>query len=153
MPDGDTYPFPEHGWTCFHCGATFHTIGQAEAHFGKTPEETPVCKLKVELGGERGLIWALRKAESRARRAEGKAEALEYREYIALTGYREIGGAKSPSEARFNWDSMQGRAMAAEAILADIAARWPALVEASRRRICQRHNASPLQTGGDNGPA
>lgn len=57
----DTYHKPPHGWTCFHCGETFTTVGGAEDHFGKYPSATPGCMIK--LGAERGLLMALRKAE------------------------------------------------------------------------------------------
>lgn len=62
MSDG-TYTAPAHGWTCFHCGETFTTVGSARDHFGATPDATPGCMVKVALGGERGLLAALRKAE------------------------------------------------------------------------------------------
>jgi len=60
----DTYTKPEHGWTCFHCGETFTTLGSARDHFGATPVSEPGCVLKVNLGGERGLLMALRKTEA-----------------------------------------------------------------------------------------
>jgi hypothetical protein len=59
----DTYHQPEHGWTCFHCGETFTTIGGARDHFGATPDKEPGCMIRVQLGGERGLLKALRKSE------------------------------------------------------------------------------------------
>lgn len=67
MPDpikptaADTYPKPEHGWTCFHCGETFTTPGSARDHFGFEPSADPACRIKI--GTERGLVMALRKAE------------------------------------------------------------------------------------------
>jgi len=33
----ETYEAPRHGWTCFHCGQTFHDTAQAAAHFGGDP--------------------------------------------------------------------------------------------------------------------
>jgi hypothetical protein len=33
----DCYPHPAHGWTCFHCGETFHAQGKARLHFGEKP--------------------------------------------------------------------------------------------------------------------
>jgi hypothetical protein len=60
----DAYSAPEHGWTCFHCGETFKTPGAARDHFGVTPNAEPGCLIKVQLGGERGLLMALRKAET-----------------------------------------------------------------------------------------
>lgn len=58
-----TYEKPEHGWTCFHCGETFTTVGSARTHFGATPDVEPGCLVKVELGAERGLLMALRQLE------------------------------------------------------------------------------------------
>ena len=58
------YQAPKHGWTCFFCGETFNTIGGAQDHFGASPDMMPGCKIKVELGDERGLLMALRKAEA-----------------------------------------------------------------------------------------
>ncbi|WP_186214545.1 hypothetical protein [Burkholderia gladioli] len=60
----DTYLAPAHGWTCFHCGETFTTVGSARAHFGAMPTAEPGCMVRVSLGAERGLLMALREAES-----------------------------------------------------------------------------------------
>jgi hypothetical protein len=68
-PERDTYDIPQHGWTCFHCGETFTTVGGARTHFGGVPDVAPGCVTKVELGAERGLLTALRKAEDECRRA------------------------------------------------------------------------------------
>lgn len=59
----DTYPAPAHGWTCFHCGETFMSIGNAREHFGAKPDAVPGCMLRVAYGGERSLLFALRKLE------------------------------------------------------------------------------------------
>lgn len=59
---GDTYPRPPHGWTCFHCGETFMTLGGAADHFGSTPDRVPGCRIKV--GEERGLLMEIRRLEA-----------------------------------------------------------------------------------------
>lgn len=59
----DTYEIPKHGWTCFFCGETFRTVGGARDHFGATEDSIPGCQIRVQLGDERGLQMALRKAE------------------------------------------------------------------------------------------
>ncbi|WP_425953312.1 hypothetical protein [Ralstonia pseudosolanacearum] len=64
----DTYQMPAHGWTCFHCGETFKTVGSARDHFGATPTAEPGCMVRVSLGAERGLLMALREAENRLAR-------------------------------------------------------------------------------------
>lgn len=59
----DTYEKPALGWTCFHCGETFTTVGGAQDHFGADPSKEPGCMLKVSLGAERGLLMKLRALE------------------------------------------------------------------------------------------
>ena len=97
----DTYPMPEHGWTCFHCGETFTTPGAAREHFGPTPNVEPGCTIKVQLGGERGLLNALRKAEARlARYMEEDTDlhramyAMQSRHTDALMAAEEAGYAR-----------------------------------------------------------
>jgi len=58
-----TYPQPEHGWVCYHCGETFTTWGAARDHFGETPEVTTGCLLRVQPGEERGLLMTVRRLE------------------------------------------------------------------------------------------
>lgn len=55
---------PEHGWTCFHCGATFKLAAAARNHFGFEPGSAPACRIKG--GAELGLVMALRRAEQEA---------------------------------------------------------------------------------------
>ena len=69
----DSYQKPLHGWTCFHCGETFKTVGAARDHFGFEPSSDLACRIK--LGDERGLVMALRKAE--AKLAIAQAEVWE----------------------------------------------------------------------------
>lgn len=113
-------PMPRDGWTCYHCGETFTTWGSAEDHFGKTPQDVAACKL----GGERGLVMELRKAKAmaeeqlqRALQAERDIETLECR-VSALTAdfksYKPFRNCSSANEAFFIYDSMEGRALAAE---------------------------------------
>ncbi len=62
----DTYERPKHGWTCFHCGETFTTLGGARNHFGFEPSADPACRIK--LGAERGLVTHIRKLEDEVAR-------------------------------------------------------------------------------------
>jgi hypothetical protein len=57
----DTYPMPEHGWTCFHCGENFRTPGPARLHFGFDPSAEPACRIKT--GAEMSILKALRGVE------------------------------------------------------------------------------------------
>lgn len=71
-----TYNRPRHGWTCFHCGETFKTPGEAETHFGFDCSSDPACRIKA--GEEMGLLLALRRAEAHIR--EQDAEMARYRD-------------------------------------------------------------------------
>jgi hypothetical protein len=65
LVERDTYPQPEHGWTCFHCGETFHAVGLAAVHFGSLIDGEPACRLNQK---ERGLAFQLRQAEEQLAR-------------------------------------------------------------------------------------
>lgn len=72
----ETYQKPAHGWTCFHCGETFTTIGSAGDHFGAKHDAKPGCMIRVQLGDERGLQMALRKAESTIQQERKRMKSL-----------------------------------------------------------------------------
>jgi hypothetical protein len=71
----DTYPTPEHGWTCFHCGEHFpgNFAGQraAQEHFGAAVDAIPGCRLRMRKG-EKSLL-------RRIRWLEGQLRELGYR--------------------------------------------------------------------------
>lgn len=73
----DTYQKPAHGWTCFHCGETFTTAGGARDHFGGNHNTKPGCMIRVQLGNERGLQMALRKAETSLRTIANMTAVLQ----------------------------------------------------------------------------
>ena len=118
----DTYTAPAHGWTCFHCGETFTTVGSARDHFGAQPDATPGCMLKVTFGDERGWLMELRKLEAAVERWRNDAfdETTFYREYHAKLESDIRSTAPAFKNCRslrdmFNvFDSMEGRALAAE---------------------------------------
>lgn len=76
-PVADTYPTPEHGWTCFHCGETFMYPNDARRHFGKKPISITACVLTAED----------RKAVRMVRYLEGELETYKryYHEGRAMT--------------------------------------------------------------------
>ena len=41
------YRRPAHGWTCFHCGETFTSLGAAAVHFGDTPSLPVGCSVDI----------------------------------------------------------------------------------------------------------
>lgn len=49
-----TYPTPEHGWVCFHCGehfsGTYEGQKRAKAHFGTNPESKTLCLVHAAYG-------------------------------------------------------------------------------------------------------
>lgn len=109
-------------WTCFHCGETFTTVGSARDHFGDTIEAHPGCQIRVQYGNERGLQIALRKAEAEIRRLRAANEQLDHEAGHAKAMECEIGrlfkqGARSVQDAFNLFDSMEGRALAAEELL------------------------------------
>jgi hypothetical protein len=69
------FPPPPHGWTCFHCGETFHTVASASEHFGSAVADKPGCVLK----SERGLLEHIRETEL-------KRDELEVRLTMARVG-------------------------------------------------------------------
>ncbi len=58
---------PEHGWTCFHCGETFTREDEARCHFGDDETSETACRIVAR--HERGLLEALRRAETDAANA------------------------------------------------------------------------------------
>jgi hypothetical protein len=52
------------GCSSRYCGETFTTPGSARDHFGAYQDATPGCIIRVQLGEERGLLMALRRAEA-----------------------------------------------------------------------------------------
>ncbi|MBP5857264.1 hypothetical protein KAJ83_09610 [Marivibrio halodurans] len=135
MPHQETYKAPDGGWVCFHCGERFMSPGAAADHFGETQDYQPACVMMVELGRERGLIMELRKAQREVRWQEERIEQLEYQAAVDADNWTRIVGLKRAHNVAFELDCMEGRALAAEAVLAEIESRWPALVQASRRRV------------------
>lgn len=67
-----TYEGPRHGWTCFHCGQTFHTTTQARGHFGVVPSYTPACLIVRD----KGLVYALREVEEERDELQVRVAAL-----------------------------------------------------------------------------
>ncbi len=67
--NADTYMQPEHGWTCFHCGETFHIEAQARGHFGSDVQGEPMCVMRANAfarfpRNEWPLMYRLRELEA-----------------------------------------------------------------------------------------
>lgn len=118
----ETYTMPDGGWICFHCGEQLKTVGNAQDHFGGNPGALAACQIKV--GEERGLLMELRKAEAaaeqyqaRALEAEQRVESLEYQvngQLSEMQSYQPFRGCRSIYEIFCVYDSVEGRAIAAE---------------------------------------
>lgn len=128
MSDEPHYYAPEHGWTCFHCGETFTTAGSAADHFGAAPDATPGCLIRVQYGDERGLQMDLRKAEARIKELEADIEnETSSRNFYSsalqseLRSYKPFRECKSIQDVFNVYDSMEGRALAAEESFNEIA--------------------------------
>ena len=87
-PDG-TYPMPEHGWTCFHCGETFMKPGEANDHFGHRPGLSIACRLTKKNG-----LMELRKAEAALPELAVRLEKIHGNEVTALRTALELAGSQ-----------------------------------------------------------
>lgn len=128
----DTYHAPEHGWTCWHCGETFKTVRTARDHFGGSIDAEPGCMIRVQAGEERGLLMALRAVEAENARLRNDIEGevsstldFHIRLEAHLNSYPPFRGCRSVKEVFDLYDSMEGRALAAEERLAALAVDHP----------------------------
>jgi hypothetical protein len=142
-----TYPFPKHGWICFHCGDEFSierhgSAEQAEAaareHFGTTPDEDALCRLASRPQTE--LAARVREAEDLATIAREEAQRAEEEAWIARNQLaslpRLFPGALSPHDVWNQFDSLEGRAEASEAIVRELEKEAPDAVARARAIVC-----------------
>ncbi len=143
-----TYPVPRHGWTCFHCGEHFGPLAQdaARAHFGQTPDETPEC-IDRATSSYQDLVRRVREAEHIMRQALDARVTAEEAEEVAQGTLASIPhlfpGARSPRDAWNQFDSMQGRTIAAEAIIAEAKKLAPDAITRAREIVCAPITSSP----------
>lgn len=109
-PQTATYIGPLHGWTCFHCGETFTTVGAARDHFGADPLATPGCQIKA--GEERGLLMALRKAEAELARYRADDSDMDRKLYAMQAEHR--AALQREEEKGYARGLADGQALAAE---------------------------------------
>src|ERR1051326_4256192 len=109
------------GWRCFHCVETFTTPGAARDHFGDYMNSTPGCILKVQLGNERGWLMELRRLqeENEHLRQQMNEEYWNQTAFNAhlktlIQSYRPFRKCNSLQDVLYVYDSMEGRALAAE---------------------------------------
>ena len=113
----DTYLAPEDGWVCFHCGERFMNEHNARLHFGPMPDAEPGCVMKL-LSEDKRLLIKIRKLQSIIDDLREQNEQLDYEGGLASSIKHELSeqfnGAKTVREAWFQYESMEGRALAAE---------------------------------------
>jgi hypothetical protein len=136
----DTFPMPAHGFTCFHCGETFTTPGNARNHFGFEPSADPACRIKI--GAERGLVMALRKAEADLAEAwsaihnESTEAAKAYyaqstRHRAQLMAVEEAGYEKGLADGRAQIERDTIAHLAAQSGVSDAGQLWKELCDTS----------------------
>lgn len=118
-------------WLCFHCGFQTSDHREAASHFGDSDDERPLCVTWSALNAEgKASEYQSALRELNAERDENlvlktKIEGLEYR----LSAFENLLYSRFPNcrtlDQAFNmYDSMEGRALAAEERLAVHRGRW-----------------------------
>ncbi len=129
---------PAHGWTCFHCSETLLTHADALDHFGHDQMSDPACRIKD--GDERRILAALRSTQAELEtvrqqrdRSDDDAEsaAANLADLIRL-----VPGAKSSYDVSCEIESLRGRVMAAESILAEVGAQSRRLYQSACVAVC-----------------
>lgn len=115
--DSDSQLTRAPGWRCFHCGFETDDPKEAEAHFGKRDDEAALC-LSWQSLDDAGRAELLR---STIRELNGEREDNErYRgkiEGISSEISSRFNGCTTINQAWCKYDSMEGRALLAEAEL------------------------------------
>lgn len=131
-------------WTCFHCGFETTDREEAAAHFGDrddAEEFTPLCRWwKNMTPEERGEALQEAIRDLNAEREENallrtRIEGLGYQvegQKSEIKSFAPFRGCDSINQVFHVYDSMEGRALAAEKELADARDREAALEEALR---------------------
>lgn len=146
----DTYLAPRRGWTCFHCGDHFASddagIAAAREHFGPTPDWSPECLERRGTPTEQ-LVQRTRTAEADALAFRDQRDAAETETESAqaeLSTVRHRFGVKYMHEAWDMYHAMEGRSLAAEAVLRELEAIVPEALLAARVTIAGPGTYFPL---------
>lgn len=114
------------GWRCFHCGETFTDKHAARDHFGDDCEANAAC-IQVLTETEKAIVEDRRLWRDRAFRAEDENEKLGHQlssvEWEIRTKFK---GCNSLTDVFHAYDSMEGRALAAEEHLQALASQGAA---------------------------
>lgn len=94
----DTYPTPEHGWTCFHCGETFMHQNAARLHFGASVYDEPKCQISAHR--LRAMEEELRRYRAQDSDADRAMHAMVADHQVALRRAEEQGYARGLDAAK-----------------------------------------------------
>ncbi|MDP9990893.1 hypothetical protein J2W28_002063 [Variovorax boronicumulans] len=151
VAEADTYTPPPNGWCCFHCGETFPFnrggYRAARVHFGATPDWAPDCIERRTKPDNVLLDEARRSRIASTDFMRERDEAITEAEVAACTlqsWQSAIKGAKTSHDARCAYDSLEGRALAAEAVLGELQISAPDALLAARTAICGPGTYFPL---------
>jgi len=121
LADSELQELKQHCWNCFHCGFATDDPREAASHFGDRDDEEPMClhwsRLSTEerLGQFQSLQQELDAERDENAQLRTKIEGLEYRvEGIESQVASRFKGCRSINDAFHLYDSMEGRALAAE---------------------------------------
>lgn len=113
-------------WRCFFCDFITTDRAEAEAHFGDADEAEPLCKWWTSatedqrLATLQGIQQELNAERDLNARLQTKVEALEYQvesQESVIKSYKPFRGCRSIHDVFCLYDSMEGRALAAEEAL------------------------------------
>jgi len=119
-------------WRCFHCDFVTNDLGEAQAHFGDrddADEFTPICKWWDRLSEDERLAnhqQTLKELEAERNETDRQRVAIEGLEYqidsilAQIKSFKPFRGCNSIYDVFCVYDSMEGRALAAEERLAEI---------------------------------
>ncbi len=122
-------------WVCFHCGAGFNNEDLAREHFGLSVEDLPAC-VEMLTEGQSKLIGEVHHLRYENRILEEKLDEAEDSIAFAALTFQRFDGARDEFEARGNFESIQGRALTAEAVLKLLNQTHPNIVAAARATVC-----------------
>lgn len=96
--EGETYMPPAHGWTCFHCGETFHGQQAARLHFGASVHDEPKCQISAHR--LRAMEAELRRYRDEDTDLHREIARLQADHAIALRREEEKGYARGLEDAK-----------------------------------------------------
>lgn len=119
----------EETWVCFHCGFSTSDAYEAAAHFGDRDEEEPLCKTWNDLNADgraaeyQSALMALKAEREDNAYLRGRVDGLEYRvenQIGEIHSFAPFRGCDTVGQIFHVYDSMEGRALSAEATVREM---------------------------------